>query len=120
MTPSILQRAETAYYCFERNSDRLLCLQEHARPGPARRFGEQEISPPTGKHWIWSQERIDEAMSQGLIVFSSGGLPYVKRYFDEGGGTRIGDIWTDINPINQVAKERLDYPTQKPEALIKE
>jgi adenine-specific DNA-methyltransferase len=89
-----------------------------AGSGPARRFGKKLLAPPPGKHWIWSQERIDEGMQQGLIVFSKGGLPYVKRFFDEGEGTRVGDIWTDINPVNQVAKERVDYPTQKPEALL--
>lgn len=46
-----------------------------------------------------------------------------------GGGTRIiyldeseGDIveanWNDIPPVNPVAKEREDYPTQKPEKLL--
>lgn len=46
-----------------------------------------------------------------------------------GGGNRIiyldqieGDIvdsnWTDIPPVNPVANERFDYPTQKPEALL--
>ena len=53
-----------------------------------------------------------------MIVFSSGGLPYLKRYFDETEGTRVGDIWNDINPVNQVAEERVDYATQKPEALL--
>jgi len=86
--------------------------------GPARKFGDQLLEPPPGKHWIWSQERIDEGMKKGLIVFSKTGRPYVKRYFDEGEGTRVGDIWDDINPVNQVAKERVDYPTQKPEALL--
>ena len=57
-------------------------------------------------------------MKAGLIVFSKGGLPYVKRYFDDNEGTRVGDIWTDINPVNQVALERVDYPTQKPESLL--
>jgi len=89
-----------------------------AGAGPARKFGTKTLAPPPGKHWIWSQQRIDEAMAEGLIVFSKGGLPYVKRYFDDGEGTRVGDIWTDINPINQVANERLDYPTQKPESLL--
>ena len=51
-------------------------------------------------------------------MFSKNGVPYVKRYFDDGEGTRVGDIWDDINPVNQVAKERVDYPTQKPEALL--
>ena len=30
----------------------------------------------------------------------------------------MGDVWTDIDRINQSAKERLGYPTQKPEALL--
>jgi len=86
--------------------------------GPARRFGDKVLDPPPGKHWIWSQERIDEGTRNGMIVFSKNGVPYVKRFFDDTEGTRIGDIWDDINPVNQVAKERLDYPTQKPEALL--
>jgi adenine-specific DNA-methyltransferase len=89
-----------------------------AGSGPARRFGERVMAPPAGKHWIWSQERIDEGMAKGLIVFSSGGVPYVKRYFDEVEGHRATDLWTDIFPVNQVAKERLGYPTQKPVALL--
>lgn len=27
-------------------------------------------------------------------------------------------MWTDIDRLNQTAKERLGYPTQKPEALL--
>lgn len=30
----------------------------------------------------------------------------------------VGDVWTDIDRINQAAKERLGYPTQKPVALL--
>jgi DNA modification methylase len=86
--------------------------------GPSRDFGGTVLEPPPGKHWIWSQERVNEGMKNGLILFSKNGVPYVKRYFDDGEGTRIGDIWDDINPVNQVAKERVDYPTQKPEALL--
>jgi adenine-specific DNA-methyltransferase len=87
-------------------------------PGPARRFHDKWLTPPPGKHWIWSQERIDDAMSKGLIIFTESGIPSAKRFFDESEGTRVGDIWTDIYPVNPAAKERLDYPTQKPEALL--
>jgi DNA modification methylase len=42
-----------------------------------------------------------------------------KQYLDESSGQRQDDdVWTDINMINPVAKERLGYPTQKPEALL--
>lgn len=111
---------ETHYRYSDPDTGRRYNLADFTQSGsgPVRRFGKKILPPPPGKHWIWSQERIDEAMGNGLIVFSKGGLPYVKRYFDEGEGTRVGDIWTDINPVNQVAKERVDYPTQKPEALM--
>jgi site-specific DNA-methyltransferase (adenine-specific) len=33
-------------------------------------------------------------------------------------GGVMGDIWTDISPINSQAQERLGYPTQKPLALL--
>ena len=89
-----------------------------AGQGEPRKFGDKVLAPPAGKHWIWSQERIDEGMRNGMIVFSSGGIPYVKRFFDDNEGTRVGDIWTDINPVNQVAAERVDYATQKPEELL--
>ncbi len=90
-----------------------------AGAGPARGFGERgSIPPPPGKHWIWSQERIDEGLHEGLIEFSKNGVPYVKRFFDGNEGTRVGDIWDDVYPVNQMSKERLDYPTQKPEALL--
>jgi len=89
-----------------------------AGQGPARKFGNKVLEPPPGKHWIWTQERIDEGMKNGLIVFSKNGIPYVKRYFEDTQGHRATDIWSDINPVNQVAKERLDYATQKPESLL--
>ena len=30
----------------------------------------------------------------------------------------VQDVWTDISPLNPMAKERVGYPTQKPEALL--
>ena len=38
---------------------------------------------------------------------------------DEVKGIAITDLWDDINPINQVSKERIGYRTQKPEALLR-
>ena len=86
--------------------------------GEARRFGDKILEPPSGKHWIWSQEKIDEGVSKGLIVFSKNGVPNVKRYLDEVGGHMLGDLWTDIKPMSAQAKERTNYPTQKPEKLV--
>lgn len=88
--------------------------------GEARMFGNKGLlTPPKGKHWIWSQERIIDGLKNNLIVFSKSGLPQVKRYLDEVEGQAVSDMWNDINPLGAVSGERNDYPTQKPEDLIK-
>ncbi len=76
------------------------------------------MEPPAGKHWIWSQERINKGLSESRIAFTSSGTPRLKRYLDEAKGNFVEDIWTDIYDVNAVAHERLGYQTQKPEALL--
>jgi DNA modification methylase len=44
------------------------------------------------------------------------GRPRFKKYL--GSGVAIQDIITDIPPVNSQAEERIEYPTQKPEALL--
>lgn len=39
-------------------------------------------------------------------------------YLDEVEGDLVESTWYDIPPLNSIAKERLGYPTQKPEALL--
>ncbi|HZL38271.1 MAG TPA: DNA methyltransferase, partial [Tepidisphaeraceae bacterium] len=89
-----------------------------AGPGPVRRFGEVEIAPPPGRHWAWSQDRIDEGLKSGKIVYAKTGQPNIKQYLDDTEGTVIQSIWDDIPPVNPVSTELLGFPTQKPEALI--
>ncbi len=86
--------------------------------GPARKFGDRIIAPPKGNHWRFSQEKIDDLMSQGRIIFTKTGTPNYKRYLDESKGSALQSIWTDVNPVNSQAVERVDYSTQKPEALL--
>jgi len=69
----------------------------------------------------YSQETLVRLKKEGrLIMPSKEGSSYnYKQYLHESNGVvQIGDIWTDINMLNPMAKERLGYPTQKPEALI--
>jgi DNA modification methylase len=69
--------------------------------------------------WRWTRDRMLAAHKAGLIVQSKpGAVPRLKRYLDEQRGKPLGDVWTDIPPISSHAKERLDYPTQKPLALL--
>lgn len=61
---------------------------------------------------------LDEAMKQGLIIFTSRGTPRVKKYLDEREGEPVKDIWADILAIQAGSKEDTGYPTQKPEPLL--
>lgn len=69
--------------------------------------------------WRWTQERMLQEHAAGRVVQSKpGAVPRFKRYLDEQRGRPLGDVWTDIPPLNSQAAERLGYPTQKPEALL--
>ncbi|MCP5433064.1 MAG: restriction endonuclease [Alphaproteobacteria bacterium] len=69
--------------------------------------------------WRWTRERMEEAHAKGLVVQTAAGrVPCLKRYLDEQRGRPLGDVWTDIFPLNSQAKERLGWPTQKPLALL--
>lgn len=69
--------------------------------------------------WRWSRERMEKAIAEGIVVQTAPGrVPRQKRYLDEQKGRTVGDVWTDISPINSQAAERLGYPTQKPEPLL--
>lgn len=69
--------------------------------------------------WRWSRERMEQAYREGIVVQTAPGrVPRLKRYLDEQRGKPLGDVWTDISPLNSRAAERLGYPTQKPESLL--
>ena len=108
------------YNLTEENTGRRYGLWDftQAGAGPARRFGNDDIKPPSGKHWIWSQERIDMGMKEKRIVFTSSGMPRLKRYLDDSKGNAIDDLWIDVLDVNSQAIERTSFPTQKPVALL--
>ena len=90
----------------------------HGKTGQPMYFGNKLISPPAGSMWRFNQDNINKMMEAGRIVFTTNGMPRIKRYLDELEGKVVHSIWTDIFPINSQADERVDYATQKPEALI--
>jgi DNA modification methylase len=75
-----------------------------------------------GRHWGNMPDVMDEWDREGLIHWpKDGGFPRRRAAepFDESSRTvTVGDVWTDIDRLNQTAKERLGYPTQKPLALL--
>lgn len=70
------------------------------------------------KVWRCPIERMKELDAQGRIQYTKSGTAEYIRYLDEMPGMPAQDIWNDISPINSQARERLGYPTQKPETLL--
>jgi DNA modification methylase len=115
---------EENYPYIEKNTNRRYGTFDFTQKGsgPERKFGDKILQPPIGKHWIWSQDKINEGIKNGLIVFTKTGTPRVKRYYDQKEGNSLGDLWSDegVMPLSSNAEERknVNYPTQKPEKLL--
>ena len=89
--------------------------------------------PKTGNYAQWIEEnlipgytaiasvhaRLDALSSAGLINWTQGGYPRLKRYLAASKGEAVSDFIGDIQNVNNRAKEHVGYPTQKPLALLK-
>jgi len=75
---------------------------------------------PHPNGWAISRKKMEKYDEEGRLSFPSdaNGRIRLKRYLDEQPGQKIQNLWDDIPPINSQARERLGYPTQKPEALL--
>ncbi|MBL0354164.1 MAG: site-specific DNA-methyltransferase [Dechloromonas sp.] len=90
-----------------------------AGQGEPRYFGDRGLlKPPSGRHWVWSQERIDIALTEEKIFFSSTGTPRYKQYGNDIEGKQVQDLWFDFMAISSRSNEGLNYATQKPEKLL--
>ncbi|MCX7986207.1 MAG: site-specific DNA-methyltransferase, partial [Bacteroidales bacterium] len=74
----------------------------------------------TNLGWIWTQETFDERIAKNpyIIYWTKEGRPRYKIYADEYKGRPLGNIWDDIPYLSAGDKERVEYATQKPEALL--
>ena len=68
--------------------------------------------------WRYSKETMQQLHDEGRLYYSKTGYPRGKLYLDESKGVPIQDIWTDISSLSGRHKERLNFQTQKPEALL--
>ena len=110
---------ERFYKYREPDTDRLYRLGDMTGPGGAAKGNPQYEVMGVTRYWRYSEERMQELIDQGRVVQTKPGtVPAYKRYLDEMPGISLQDMWTDINNLSAQAKERLGYPTQKPEALL--
>jgi DNA modification methylase len=70
--------------------------------------------------WAISLEKMKEWDKEGRLLFPKNQEGRIRRkiYLDEMKGKPVQNIWDDINPLGAQEKEKLGYPTQKPEALL--
>src|SRR6185437_10978260 len=106
---------------------------KYVEPGTGRYYRLDNLTGPGGaakgnpsyevmgitRYWRYSKTKMESLVNEGRIIQTKPGtVPQFKRYLDEMPGLPLQDVWTDIDPINSQAQERLHYPTQKPEALL--
>jgi DNA modification methylase len=76
--------------------------------------------PPPQNGWRVSRELMEELDADNRLLFPTKMTGRIRRknYMEDLKGQPIGDVWSDISPLNSQAAERLGYPTQKPVALL--
>lgn len=108
-------------YRFADSDGRRYMLDNMTSPNPRPNMMYEwkgHASPPLG--WRYSRETMAKLDDEGRVWYpnSKDKRPRLKRYLDQSQGTILGNVWTDIDPINSRARERIGYPTQKPLALL--
>jgi DNA modification methylase len=66
--------------------------------------------------WMVNKEKLTQFDIENRLYWSNTGKPYRKYFADEYEGREITNLWDDI--YIAAGKERIGYPTQKPEALL--
>lgn len=88
-----------------------------AKPGGDTLYVWHGKKPYKGRYWAYSKAKMEQFEKEGRIVYTKTGMPRYKRYLDEMPGVSLQDLWIDISSAG-LGKEKLGFPTQKPEALL--
>ena len=70
------------------------------------------------QEWRCPIDTLRKYEKEARLYYTKKGVARYKQYLDEMKGVALQDVWFDISPVNSQAKERVDYPTQKPEKLL--
>jgi DNA modification methylase len=137
-TDSIFFYSKTGNYKFKQlftpySEDYMNTAYRHIEPETGRRYQLVSMTGPGGaakgnpyyevmgveRYWRYSREKMQELIDRGLVVQAAPGtVPRKKYYLDAGRGVPVQSLWNDIGNLLASDAERLDYPTQKPEALL--
>jgi adenine-specific DNA-methyltransferase len=78
------------------------------------------VSPPPGRHWAFTADKLEAFEAAGKIYWTKNGIPRLKQYMDEMPGMPASDVWwdKDCQPLLTWTDESVGYATQKPESLL--
>ena len=110
-----------SFYRYTDENGRRYRLNNLRSPSPRPNLTyEYKGYQPHRNGWAISLERMEQLDAEGRLHFpeSKEGRISSKLYLDEMPGVPLENVWTDIPPIGSRARERLGYPTQKPQALL--
>jgi len=107
------------FYRYTDSDGRRYRLISMIGPGGASKGNPYYEFLGVAKYWRYSREKMQELYDEGMIVQTRpGAVPQRKLYLDQGQGVAVQSLWDDIEALSASARERLGYPTQKPEALL--
>lgn len=88
-------------------------------PTPSLIYEYKGYQPPA-KGWAFSRSTMEEWDAAGRLYFPPDKSQRIRRktFLEDYEGQPLQNYWGDIYVINSQAKEALNYPTQKPEALL--
>lgn len=105
------------YYRYKEKDGRLFMSDNLSASGLSGGGYEYEWNGVT-RVWRVPEKTMKRLDEEGRVFYTKNGMPRRKRYLDESLGLPMQDIWTDIEALRSWHKENLEYPTQKPEALL--
>lgn len=113
-TDSILYYSKTANVSFNK-------IYNDYKPEYIKRFNKEDSK---GKYrWqymaTYSNKKYADLEDKGEVRWLEGSAkPEYKQYLDGLKGIPLNNLWTDIFHVNPMAKEGVEFKTQKPEDLI--
>ncbi|MBI5594440.1 MAG: site-specific DNA-methyltransferase [Deltaproteobacteria bacterium] len=109
------------FYKFTDDNGRKYRIADLSSPSPRPNltYEYKGYSPPKNG-WAISRDKMELWDKEGRLCFpkEKTGRIQRKRFLDENEGEVVQNLWNDISIAGPQSDERLNYPTQKPEALL--
>jgi len=106
-------------YKYTDSNGRKYKLTDLTGPGGASKGNPYYEVMGVFRYWQFSKENMQRLIEEGRVIQTKeGNVPRYKNYLDEMPGIALQNIWDDIKPVSSQAKEKIGYPTQKPETLL--